>query len=367
MAPASKVAFPIPLQSSHLPGRRPSPCTAEKAGARAKCVDSSPPRVRVPSAALLQNAPAPFSRDSPHPFCELSSHCVYCLPALGSYIASIVFYPLLWRRPERNTRERTYCNPRRVFSYRLVLSAPATRLSPGTHSQTAPQLQLSPPARHHRVQCLTPLRSKPASVRHRESDAQHHSAGFFRRPRRLRRLPAHLPRPSSAPTPASALLRTVNTTGIPCLHSTAQAAAVPHMIPSPFHMSILSAVPPRSLTAPHPRTAAPRASFPSPAPAMTLRGWNGTEMRIPCFHRYTPSALGFNPHANKPAQRDSAREAAHTLLRDSKSHSIPCNWNAGLRSPVCTVLPPGFGTSTLRKRRRARGRAAGCLTISYTS
>ncbi|KAJ7812982.1 hypothetical protein B0H14DRAFT_3879469 [Mycena olivaceomarginata] len=44
------------------------------------------------------------------------SHCVYGLglPACAANpIASIVFHHLLWCRPERNTRERTYRNPRR--------------------------------------------------------------------------------------------------------------------------------------------------------------------------------------------------------------------------------------------------------------
>ncbi|KAJ7688770.1 hypothetical protein B0H14DRAFT_3533109 [Mycena olivaceomarginata] len=88
----SKATLPIPLQSSQLPGSRPSSYTTEKAGGGVKW-----PPTRLTSRCCSAPSRA-LSVDSPHPFCvdenpRLTAYTAWdCLPALRTHIASIVFF-----------------------------------------------------------------------------------------------------------------------------------------------------------------------------------------------------------------------------------------------------------------------------------
>ncbi|KAJ6524217.1 hypothetical protein B0H19DRAFT_598968 [Mycena capillaripes] len=114
-------------------GRSSWSCTAGKTGGGAKWAYLSPhaPAVRVLSATSLRGAAAPLlvlPADycvcifAPHLFCvDKNSRLTACTRV--AYIASIVFYPLLWHLPQRNARERTYRHPRRVLPYQRILKS----------------------------------------------------------------------------------------------------------------------------------------------------------------------------------------------------------------------------------------------------
>ncbi|KAJ7765139.1 hypothetical protein B0H14DRAFT_366919 [Mycena olivaceomarginata] len=119
-----------------------------------------------------------------------------------------------------------------------------------------------------------------------------------RRPRRLHRLPARrthpLPTPHSAPN--LSLPRTTNTTGtIPRIRSIrCSCPPIVHTLPaSPVH--------PQPYTAPLVDDSARRLPITSAGCVClddSATGWRGTDhteaMRIPCSHRYPPSALGIS-------------------------------------------------------------------------
>ncbi|KAJ7812992.1 hypothetical protein B0H14DRAFT_1449585 [Mycena olivaceomarginata] len=157
-------SLPIPLQSSQLPGSRPSSYTTEKAGGGVKWVDLMPSRARC-----VCPFPAVASRCCSAPSRTLSVYdenprltvCTAwdCLPALRTHIASIVFHHLLWCRPERNTRERTAILA--AFSHTLSFPVhgviPATRLSLGTRSHNRPPFNRnSSNYVQHRIRALGP-------------------------------------------------------------------------------------------------------------------------------------------------------------------------------------------------------------------
>ena len=89
----------------------------------------------------LQDAAVLFSRDSPHPFCESSSHRVYCL---RSYIASIVRALLLqsifaddltfFGAVQSGIHESVPTAIHAAFSNTASLSVHGARLSLGTRS-----------------------------------------------------------------------------------------------------------------------------------------------------------------------------------------------------------------------------------------
>ncbi|KAJ6480993.1 hypothetical protein C8R45DRAFT_1100561 [Mycena sanguinolenta] len=184
--------------------------------------------VRAPSAALLPNAPAPFSRDSPHPFCDRLIACMTwiasprCDPtSRASY--SILFFAVVQSRIHESV---PMCrNPRRVFSY-LHGVVPATGLSLGTRwhdsvlppppdtalavlpgttfttscvrsardgCSTSPAPLLSP----RRVSSLSPANTTLPNPHARGAYPQHgthhhpRAAAAFFRPRRGYYLPAH--------------------------------------------------------------------------------------------------------------------------------------------------------------------------------
>ncbi|KAJ6551266.1 hypothetical protein B0H19DRAFT_165281 [Mycena capillaripes] len=153
---ALKATFPIPVVES-----RPSSYTSEKAdrGGEGDVFESA---TRAPSGASLRGAlsralcerlaaPVLRRRGSSSHSCTARDR----LSALRSHMASIVFNHLLWRRPERNTRERSYRVPRRVLSYRLLLCAQcrAYDTSPPCHT------------RWHNRYALLYYTSSPAIVR----------------------------------------------------------------------------------------------------------------------------------------------------------------------------------------------------------
>ncbi|KAJ6592988.1 hypothetical protein B0H19DRAFT_11680 [Mycena capillaripes] len=155
----------------YLSGSRPSSSTAEKAGGGAKWVYLSVASrcCSAPSRALRGRLTAPVRRRDSYG---------WGLPTgLRTHIASIVFHHLLWRRPERNTRERTYRDPCRVLSYRLVLSArwhtlgvSTTRLATLSHNRRF-FFYTSSPAIHAPSTIFRRRRSQPriSCVAHRPS------------------------------------------------------------------------------------------------------------------------------------------------------------------------------------------------------
>jgi hypothetical protein len=132
---ASKATFPIPLLSSHLLGSRLSSYSTEKTGGGVKWMGVFEVRRALPRAIFLgADRVLPIQPPNENP--RLTACTAWdCMPALRTHITSIVrtlllssIFPYdLVGSPSSLASPRgihTYRNPRRVFSYRLVLSAP---------------------------------------------------------------------------------------------------------------------------------------------------------------------------------------------------------------------------------------------------
>ncbi|KAJ7846829.1 hypothetical protein B0H14DRAFT_3677656 [Mycena olivaceomarginata] len=388
--------FPIPLLSSHLPGSKPSFCTAEKAvgGAESGPLWTAPtpsPRCRCPPrwsvaydvssdqecrslpggtiySTTTARAIRPTTWTSPQTRSTVSATPSRLTPrrrepktgprhslrAMLAFLAALVAFPrtvalqqctavtarLLGLPYSLATTFTTSCACMRS-TYGSRSSSLAPRLSPPRATMSNASLSSA------QTQLLSGTGSTTRSIAGERSKCNEHS----RRPCRLHRLPA----PGAGFLCAHAglrykpwLLRNANTTGTILRDAQHMLQLSPTLPASHVHPQCHTAPLVDDSAAPPPMRSTPRASFPSPAPAtsaaMTLpRAGSARTTRRQCVPRAPPvpafHARGLRQartgHRDKSRCDEPGRGTERTLPRDFRSHRGLCSSN--LRRALASV------------------------------